>query len=95
MEPRVEPLGVAQRAQVAPGSDEGILDGVLRGIPVAQDPPRDRVQAVVCGGREGIECLVIAPLCALDEVGRHRCPSIRRGDVPRYRLWLPDATNPS
>ena len=74
MQPRVEPFGVAERAQVAPGSDEGFLDGVLRGIPVAKDPPRDRVQAVVCGARENIECLVVAPLCAFDEIGRHPLP---------------------
>jgi len=74
MQPRVEPFGIAERAQVAPGSDQGILDGVLRGIPVAKDPPRDRVQAVVCGARENIECLVVAPLCAFDEIGRHPLP---------------------
>src|SRR5262245_60529576 len=95
MQPGVEAIGVAQGAQVAPGFDEGILDGVLRGIPVAKDPARDRVQAVVCGAREGIECLVVAPLCANDELGRHRCPSIRRGNVPRYRLWRLGASNPS
>jgi hypothetical protein len=83
MQPRVEPFGIAERAQVAPGSDESFLDGVLRGISVAKDPPRDRVQAVVCGGREGIECLVVAPLCAFDELGRHADPSLRRGHLPR------------
>jgi len=31
---------------------------------------------VVCGGRERIECLVIAPLCAFDELGRHRRPLV-------------------
>jgi hypothetical protein len=74
VEPGVERVRVAQTLDVAPGSDEGVLDGILRGIPIAQDPPRDRVQAVVRGGREGIEGLVIAPLCAFDEFGRHRRP---------------------
>ena len=72
MEPGVEGVGVAQTPEVAPGLDERVLNRILRRIPVAQDPPRDRVQAVVCGGREGIECLVVAPLCAFDEFGRHR-----------------------
>ena len=62
------------RGEALPGSDEGVLDGVLRGIPIAEDPPRDRVQAVVCGGCEVIEGLAIASLCALDEFGRQRRP---------------------
>jgi hypothetical protein len=74
MQPSVESIAVAQTAQVAPGPDERVLDGILRGIPIAQDPPRDRVQAVVCGGHEVIKGLVIAPLCALDEFGRQRRP---------------------
>jgi hypothetical protein len=74
VEPGVESVAVTQTAQITPGSDEGVLDGILRGIPIAQDPPRDRVQAVVCGGREVIEGLVIASLCALDEFGRQRRP---------------------
>ena len=83
MQPGVEPIGIAQTPEIAPGPDQGVLDGILGGIPVAEDPPRDRVQAVVCRNREGIECLVVAPLCAFDELGRHRCPSLRRGDLPR------------
>ena len=74
MQPRVESFGVAKTAKIPPGADEGVLDCILRGIPIAEDPPRDRVQAVVCGGREVIEGLVIASLCALDEFGRQRRP---------------------
>jgi hypothetical protein len=74
MEPGVESIAVAETAKIAPGADEGVLDGILCGIPIAEDPPRDRVQAVVCGGREVIEGLVIASLCALDEFGRQRRP---------------------
>ena len=67
-------IGVAQTPQVTPGSDERVLDRIFRRIPVAEDAPRDRVQAVVCGGREGIEGLVVAPLCAFDEFGRQPDP---------------------
>ena len=74
VEPGVESIGVAKTPKVTPGTDEGVLHGIFRGIPIAEDPPRDRVQAVVCGGREGIEGLVIASLCALDEFGRQRRP---------------------
>jgi hypothetical protein len=74
IEPGVEPLAVSEAAEIPPGPDERVLDGILRGIPIAKDPPRDRVQAMVCGGREVIEGLVIASLCALDEFGRQRRP---------------------
>jgi len=74
MQPSVEAVAIAQTAKVTPGPDERVLHGIFRGIPIAEDPPRDRVQAVVCGGREGIKCLVVAPLCALDELGRHPSP---------------------
>jgi hypothetical protein len=86
MEPGVEPIGIAKTPEIAPGPDQGVLDGVLCGIPVAEDPPRDRVQAVVCRNREGLEGLVVAPLRALDELGRHRYPSVRRGDLPRWEV---------
>jgi hypothetical protein len=72
--PGIEGDGVAQTPEVTPGSDERVLHGIFRGIPIAEDPPRDRVQAVVCGGREGIESLVVAPLCAFDEFGRQADP---------------------
>ena len=76
VQPGVEGAGIAQTPDLAPGLHQCVLNGILCGIPIAQDPPRDRVQAVVCGGREGIECLVIAPLCAFDEFGRHRRPLV-------------------
>jgi hypothetical protein len=76
VQPGVEGTGVAQTPDLTPSLHQRVLNGILRGIPIAQDPPRNRVQAVVCGGREGIECLVIAPLCAFDEFGRHRRPLV-------------------
>src|SRR4051812_624833 len=92
VEPGVEPLRIAQGADVPPGPDERLLDRVLGGIPVAKDASRDRVQAVVRGGPEGIECLVIAPLCALDEIGDHSPSSVaarRRVALTEYvsRSW--------
>jgi hypothetical protein len=74
MQPGVEPVAITKTAKVSPGPDEGVLNGILCGIPIAEDPPRDRVQAVVCGGCEVIEGLAIASLCALDEFGRQRRP---------------------
>jgi len=83
VEPGAELVAIAQRAQIAPGPDERFLDGIFRGIPIAEDAPGDRVQAVVRSGREDIEGLVIAPLCAFDELGRHPDSSVRRGHLPR------------
>lgn len=74
MQPGVEPVAITKTAEIAPSPDEGVLDGILCGIPIAEDPPRDRVQAVVCGGSKVIEGLAIASLCALDEFGRQRRP---------------------
>ena len=44
--PGIEPVVVAQRGQLAPGRDQGLLDGVLGSIDVAQDPERDRHQPI-------------------------------------------------
>jgi len=76
VEPGIEPLRFAQGAEVPPGPDERLLDRVLGGIPVAEDASRDRVQAVVRGGPERVKRLVIAPLCALDEIGDHSPSSV-------------------
>ena len=90
VEPGVELVRIAKAADVTPGPDEGVLDRIFRGIPVAEDPSCDRVQAVVCGGREGIEGLVVAPLCAFDELGRQADPSVFDADVCRvHRVWRP------
>ena len=70
MEPCIEALGFAQAGQIAPGADEGLLDDVFRGISIAEDASRDRVQAVVCGAGNSVEGPAIALLCAFDQV-RH------------------------
>jgi hypothetical protein len=95
VEPGIEPLTVAKAAEVPPGPDEGVLHGILRGIPIAEDPSRDRVQPVVCGRREVIEGLVIASLCTFDEFGRQRRPLGADAVVCRvHRVWrrrVPDS----
>ncbi len=74
MKPGVELLGISKTPELPPGLEQRVLDRILRRIPVAEDPSRDRVQPVVGGGREAFECLVVAPLCAFDELGRHSLP---------------------
>jgi hypothetical protein len=71
VKPGFEPIPVAKAANVAPGADERVLDRVVGSISVAQDPYRDRVEAMIGGARERIERLVVALLCSRDEFGRH------------------------
>ena len=82
MEPSVEGLGIPQPPKVPPCPDERVLHSVFRRIPVTEDPSGDRVQALVCSRRESIEGLVVAPLCAFDEFGRHADPLERYGHLP-------------
>ena len=42
--PRLEPIGIAQPRERAPGLQERVLDRILRGVLVAQDHPRGRGQ---------------------------------------------------
>ncbi len=72
MQPGVEPVRVAQAAQVTPRPDERVLDRVLSRVFVAHDPLRDRVEPVIGGRGERVERGVVATLCALDKLGRHR-----------------------
>ncbi len=45
-DPGFEAVRIAERRELAPGRDEGALQGVLREVGVAQDPRADRVQPV-------------------------------------------------
>src|SRR4029078_7985750 len=45
VEPGVEPLRVAQPGQIAPGSDEGVLDRVSRELAIPEDQSGGGVQA--------------------------------------------------
>ena len=46
MEPRVEPVRIAEAAKVAPGDHQRILQGILGPVDVAKDPVGDRVEPV-------------------------------------------------
>ena len=52
MKPRVEPVGIAKGGEVPPGTQQGLLGGVLGAIRVAKDPIRERVTAVDDGCRK-------------------------------------------
>ena len=87
-EPRVEPVGVAQRRQVPPGADEPFLDRVARELRVPEDQPGCRVEPR--DGRAGKlrEGVMIAPLRPLDEVSLvHDNPLPRRGRPVALRWY--------
>jgi hypothetical protein len=44
MEPGIEPIGVAQPRQIAPGSDQCLLDRVSRELGIPEDESGCRVQ---------------------------------------------------
>ena len=60
MEPRLEPIEVAQRGKLPPHLDEGHLDRVLGEVGVAEDPMRDEDAAVAHLTNQGAEGLLVA-----------------------------------
>ncbi len=73
VQPRVEPVGVAQAGQVAPGTDQGVLDSIARELRVPQDEAGGRVQPGRRRRGERGKGVVIASPCPLDEL-----PSVHR-----------------
>ena len=49
LEPRVEPVRIAERPQVTPGDHQRILEGILGPVDVAEDPLCDREQPIARG----------------------------------------------
>jgi hypothetical protein len=71
VQPSREAIGVAERGQVLPGCDDGLLDGVLGPIDVAKDPERYRHQPIASHARQAGKSFLIAVLCELDECPLH------------------------
>ncbi len=86
MDPGVESLDVAQRGQVTPGPDEGLLDRVSRELAIPEDQAGGRVQP-----RDGLagelgEGVMIASLRPFDEsLLVHGALSVRRLHGGRVR----------
>ena len=77
-QPRLEPIGVAKGREVAPGVDEGDLDGVLGSVEIAQDPIRDREESIAGDGHQaGVRILVTLDRpfdeCSIHVVGAPSC----------------------
>ena len=52
VKPRVETVEVAEGGEIAPGTQQSLLGGILGSIRVAEDPECERVTAVDDGCRE-------------------------------------------
>ena len=71
VEPGFEALRVAQAGQFAPSRHECLLDGVLGGRGVTQDPERQPHQPTADVPHEDLERIGIASLCALYDRDLH------------------------
>src|SRR5262245_58297389 len=71
VEPRLEPIEVAEGGELLPGLDEGHLDCVLGKVGVAQDPVRDEDAAVADRANQGAEGLLVAMPRLLNDVPQH------------------------
>lgn len=72
MEPSIETIRLPQAAEVAPGSNERLLDGIFRGIAIAQDQPGCRIQPGDRSGGQSGKGVVIAAPRPLHEISLHR-----------------------
>ncbi len=68
VQPRIEPVGVAEAPQVAPGADQCLLDRVAGELRVPKDQASGRVQPREGRVDEFGEGVMIAPLRASDEL---------------------------
>ncbi len=77
LEPRIEPVRIAERPQVTPGDHQRVLEGILGPVDVAEDPLCDREQPVGARTDQVDIRLPVAALGRLDEIAIHRRPSWR------------------
>ena len=78
MEPRLEPIGVAQCRKLPPHLDERYLDRVLGEVRVAQDPMGDEDAAVADLTNQGGEGLFVALSRLVHDRSQHPLPPGRR-----------------
>ena len=69
--PRLETRRIPEGVEIAPHGDERLLDGVIRGIEVAEDAARDQVEPRRGIAREALVRLAIACLSPLHQCDVH------------------------
>ena len=72
VKPRVEPFGVAQGPDVAPGGDERLLGRILGLTLVAEDQAGDGVEPAGRDARQLTERVMVARHRSLHEIPIHR-----------------------
>ena len=72
VDPRVEPVRIAEARQVTPGDHQRFLQGILGPVDVTQDPMGDREEAAASKADQVDECRLIASLGRHDEIAIHR-----------------------
>jgi hypothetical protein len=66
MEPRVEPIRIADRMDMEPRTDQGVLDGVGGQVVGAEDQSRGPVQSLEPVGDQKLESVSVASFGAKD-----------------------------
>ena len=77
VQPGIEPLDVAQRRQVPPGSNQCVLGGILREFGVAQDEASDPVQPIDGATGQDAEGLMVSASRPVDECRLHVSLQVR------------------
>ena len=72
VQPGIEPIGIAERREVAPGGDERLLGRVPRPVGIAEDQLGDAVEPGDRQARELVERVAVACHRSLDENPVHR-----------------------
>jgi hypothetical protein len=80
MEPGGEAVRVPNGADVQPGGEERLLDGIGRQVVASQDQPRGSVEPIERSHGERRESVMVAIPRAKDEVSLHRTPGSWRPD---------------
>ena len=84
LEPRIEPVRIAEAPQVTPGDHQRVLEGILGPIDVAEDPLGDREQPV-CRATDQVDVRRPIPvLCRLDEIAIHGPRLVGRAPGGRF-----------
>ena len=77
VQPGIEPLDVAQRRQIPPGSNQRVLGCILREFGVAQDEASDPVQPIDGATGQDAEGLMVSASRPVDEFRLHVSLHIR------------------
>ncbi len=77
VQPRIQPINVAQAWQVSLRLDQGLLHRILREVNFAKDQAGDGVQPIHASGDQCHKRAVIAKLGRLDQGSRHPSTPLR------------------